>query len=99
DTKDARFATLIAAGTPVVQALTRWSMELFRANRMADAALVLRAALALAPNDAMLWTNYGVALNQTDSSADAAACMERSLELQRLQPDTWLLLGMVRKKL
>ncbi len=30
---------------------------------------------------------------------DAAVCLERSLELRRLQPDTWLLLGMVRKKL
>jgi predicted TPR repeat methyltransferase len=98
-TKNPRFAALIGAGTPVVQALTRWSMELLRANQMADAALVLRAALALSPGDAMLWTNYGVALNQENLPADAAVCLERSLELQRLQPDTWLLLGMVRKKL
>ncbi len=68
-TTDPRFGALINGGVPVVQALTRWSMELLRANRMADAALVLRAALALAPGDAMLWTNYGVALNQENLPA------------------------------
>ncbi len=98
-TTDPRFAALIGAGLPAAQALSRWSVELLQGNRTADAVAALRAALVLTPGDAVLWTNYGAALNQENLPAEAAACLERSLALRRAQPDTWLLLGMVRKKL
>ncbi len=94
-----RFAGLLATGTPTASALTRWSQELLRENRTADAIVVLRAALALKPGDPALWTNYGAALNHENSPSEAAACLEHSLALSRQQPDTWLLLGMVRQKL
>jgi predicted TPR repeat methyltransferase len=94
-----RFAGLLATGAPTVSALTRWSQELLRENHIADAIVVLRAALTLKPGDPALWTNYGAALNQENSPGEAAACLEHSLALSRQQPDTWLLLGMVRQKL
>ena len=93
------FASWLASGTPPVQALTRWSMELLAGNRTALAKEVLRSALALKPGNPTLWTNYGAILNQENSSIEAAACLEHSLTLLRRQPDTWVLLGMVRQKL
>ena len=94
-----RFASLLASGTPTVQALTQWSMELLRENRTTEAKDALRAALALDPGSPMLWTNYGAALNQENSPGEAAAYLEHSLSLLGSQPDTWVLLGMVRQKL
>jgi predicted TPR repeat methyltransferase len=94
-----RLAALLAQGTPTGLALTRWSMELLRSNRVPDAIVVMRAALALNPGEPLLWTNYGAALNQQNLTADAAACLQHSVGLSRRQPDTWLLLGMARKKL
>jgi len=45
-----------------------------------------------------LWANYGIALSQGNSSDDAAACLEYSVTLSRHQPNTWLMLGLARKK-
>jgi predicted TPR repeat methyltransferase len=94
-----QLSTLLRAGQPMAQALSRWGQVLLRETRAAEASAAFRSALALAPNDALLWTNYGVALDQSNLPADAAACLEHSLSLTRQQPDTWLLLGMVKTKL
>ena len=90
---------LLAAGLSPADAALRWGLELLKANQNGDAATVFRAAAALRPDDAALWTNLGVALDRTQESAPAAACLTRSLELQPHQPDTWLLLGIIRGKL
>jgi predicted TPR repeat methyltransferase len=95
---DPGFGALLKTGLPTGQALGRWGLQLLKENRLADAALVLRSAAALARSDPVLWTNYGMAMDRTGSLAEAAACFERSLSLSRHQPDTWLLLGLVRKK-
>ena len=94
-----RFAGLLQAGVPEIQALTRWSLELLRANRIQEAISVLRSALARAPYDPILWANYGIALGQAEHSGEASACLEHSVSLSRRQPDTWLMLGLARKKL
>jgi predicted TPR repeat methyltransferase len=93
-----RYAQFLNAGIPAVQALTRWALELLRANHFADAITILRSALALTPEDPVLWANYGIALHQSNSSGEAAACLEHSVALLRHQPDTWLMLGLARKK-
>ena len=98
-TTNPRLAELLGTGTPTPRALTHWSLELLRANRVKEAVEVLRAALALTPGDPMLWANYGTALNQENLPGEAAACLEYSLALSRRQPHTWLLLGVVRKRL
>jgi predicted TPR repeat methyltransferase len=97
--KNRKFAGLVAAGLPTAQALTRLALELLRGDRISEALGVLRSALALAPDDPVLWMNYGIALDQNKSPVEAADCLEHSVELSRQQPDTWLLLGMVRNKL
>lgn len=91
------FARFLRAGIPPVQALTRWALELLRTNQIPEAVAALSSALALTPADPVLWANYGVALSQ-GSSSEAAACLEYSLALARHQPDTWLILGLTRKK-
>jgi len=93
------FAARLAAGMPTVQALTRLGLELQRGNQIPEAIAVLRAALALTPNDPVPWCNYAMALDRGNFPAESAAGLEHSLALSRQQPDTWLLLGMVRKKL
>ena len=92
-------ARLIAAGVPLVRALPRWGLELLRANRIREATDVLRAALSLAPDDPVLWANYGMALGQGNASRESLACLEYSVALLRQQPATWLMLGLARKKL
>jgi predicted TPR repeat methyltransferase len=95
---NAGFAALLARGAPAGDALARFGLEFFGRGQFAEAGAAFRWALALAPGDAVLWTNYGTALDRTGSFAEAAACLERSLELAPQQPDTWVLLGLVRKK-
>ena len=92
------FARFLNARVPVVEALTRWALELLRANQLPMAISVLRSALALTPADPVLWANYGIALSQVNSSDKAAACLEYSVVLSRHQPNTWLTLGLARKK-
>ena len=94
-----RFALLLKSGVPAVQALTRWGLELLRANQITEAMPVLRSALALAPGDPILWANYGIALSQGNFLGEAAASLEHSVALSHHQPDTWLMLGLARKKL
>ena len=94
-----KFAGLLAGGVPTPKALTRLALELLTSKRIPEALPVLRSALALTPADPVLWTNYGIALDQGNLPDDAAESFEHSVELCRHQPDTWLLLGMVRKKL
>jgi len=95
---DSGFGALLRTGLSTAEALARWGLQLLKANRFEDAALVLRSAVALAPCDPVRWTNCGMALDRTNSPGEAAVCFERSLALSRQQPDTWLLLGLVRKK-
>ncbi|HZU82698.1 MAG TPA: methyltransferase domain-containing protein [Polyangiaceae bacterium] len=92
-------AALAASGLTLGQAVARWGMRLVRANRAADACVALAAALALAPDDACLWTQLGVALDRCGRQAEAEAGLEWSLTLRRDQPDTWILLGLIRVKL
>ncbi len=93
------FATLLKSGAPAAQAMARWALELLMENQVHKGIEVLHSALALAPNDPILWADYGIALSQGDFSSEAAACLEYSVTLSRHQPNTWLMLGMVRKKL
>jgi predicted TPR repeat methyltransferase len=92
-------ARLLHAGTPVVRALPQWGLELLRTNQIHQAAAAFRAALALAPDDPVLWADYGLALDQSGSPSEAVACLEYSLALLRHQPVTWLLLCLAKKKL
>ncbi len=90
---------MVRAGVPLVKALSRWGQQLLAEQRIVEASEAFRSALALAPDDALLWTNFGIALDQSGSLGDAALCLERSLTLTRQQPDAWLLLGVVKTKL
>ncbi len=92
-------AALLESGLAPAQAALRWGLQLLKASAAADAILVFRAAAALDPNDASIWTNLGVALDRTGASAEAALCLLRALTLAPQQADTWLLLGVVRGKL
>jgi predicted TPR repeat methyltransferase len=93
-----QFAALLKQGISPANALARFGEQLFAAKRFAEAAQIFRSASALSPADPILWTNAGTALDCAGSFPEAAACLERSLELARDQADTWLLLGFVRKK-
>src|SRR6185369_2135727 len=75
------FAELLAIGLPKVTALAQWGRRLLRENRSEEAARVFRTATALTPEDPLLWTNLGVALDRIDSPAESALCLERSLTL------------------
>jgi predicted TPR repeat methyltransferase len=96
--REPRLARTLAAGVAPGAALARLGMLLSSENRMADAAIVFRSAVALAPGEAALWMNYGAVLDRLGSWNEAAACFERSLALASSQADTWLLLGIVQKK-
>lgn len=93
-----RLAAMLDGGVPAVDALARFGAQAFAERQFSIACAAFRASVALAPVNPVLWTNYGTALDCAGAFADAAACLEHSLELSRQQPDTWLLLGLVRKK-
>jgi predicted TPR repeat methyltransferase len=90
-------ATSLAARTPAPSAALRLGLQLLKENQPAEAAGVFRCVAGLAPDDAVMWLNYGLALDQTGADG-AEFCFERSLELSPNQPDIWLLLGLARKK-
>ena len=97
--RDAKFAGLLASSKTPTAALARWSLELLAADRAEEGIDAIRSALALAPKDPILWSNYGAALFQGHLASDAVVCIEHSVRILPKQPDAWLLLGMVRKKL
>jgi predicted TPR repeat methyltransferase len=90
---------MLAEGVPVAEALARLGLLFFQEKNIPEATAAFRSAVALAPDNAVMWTNYGTALDCAGAFPEAAACLEHSLDLSRRQPDTWLLLGLVRKKL
>ena len=92
------FAAMLASGWTADRALAQWGVQLLNECRSAEAVAALRCAVALAPKEPVLWTNFGAALDQAGGFEEASACLEHSVALSRRQPDTWLLLGMVRKK-
>lgn len=94
-----RFAALLRAGVAPVEAFARWSMELMKADRFADAREVLQVAQVFAPADPVMWVNNGIALSQDNLFDEAAKCFEYSLALSPHQPETWMLLGLARKQL
>jgi tetratricopeptide (TPR) repeat protein len=61
--------------------LARQGESLAAAGRWAEAAAAFRQAVALAPDDALLHNNLGVALFQTAQLDDAAAAFGRAVEL------------------
>jgi len=92
------FAAMLNEGVPTTDALARFGLQLFREHQFPGATAVFHLAVALAPDNPVMWTNFGTALDCAGSFAEAAACLEYSLVLSNHQPDTWLLLGLVRKK-
>ncbi len=94
-----RFAAMLHQGVPLVEALARFGQVLFGETKIPDATNAFRLATGLAPRNATLWTNYGTALDLDGKFGEAAACLEHSLEISYRQPETWLLLGLVKKKL
>jgi predicted TPR repeat methyltransferase len=90
---------MLTQGVPVAEALARLGLLFFQEQNIPEAVAAFRWAVALAPGNAVMWTNYGTALDCAGAFGDAAACLAYSLELSRRQPETWLLLGLVRKKL
>jgi predicted TPR repeat methyltransferase len=96
--EDANLGALLAGGVSIDRALLRWGADLLRGGRAADAVLAFRAAIPLAPANALAWTNLGIALARTGADAPSLACLERSVALSRAQPDAWILLGMGRER-
>jgi predicted TPR repeat methyltransferase len=94
-----RFSAILSAGVPAAEAVGRLGLLFFQEQKISEATAAFRLAVALAPDNAVMWTNYGTALDGAGAFPDAAACLEHSLELSRRQPETWLLLGLVRKKM
>jgi len=90
---------MLQQGTPPAQALARLGQQFFLERRFAEAAALFRLAVTLAPDNSVLWTNYGTALDCAGSFAEAAACLQHSLAISPEEPDTWLLLGLVKKKM
>jgi len=93
-----RFAVMLTDGVPPSDALAHLGLHFFREHQIPEASAAFRSAVALAPDNPVLWTNYGTILDSAGSFVEAAACLEHSLVLSRHQPSTWLLLGLVRKK-
>src|ERR1700691_2348764 len=83
-----RFAAMLTEGMPTAHALAQLGLQFFRENRIPDATVLFRSSLALVPDNPIMWTNYGTALDCAGSFADAAACLEHSLTLSHHQPDT-----------
>jgi predicted TPR repeat methyltransferase len=96
---DAGLAAMLASGMGEARAALRWGTELLRGGRASDAVTVLRAAAALEPELAAVWTSLGVALARTGDDAKSVACLARSVEIERRQPEPWLLLGLGRERL
>jgi predicted TPR repeat methyltransferase len=92
------FASMLDRGVPTAESLVRLGIQLFQEQQFPRAVEAFRSAVALAPDNALFWTNYGTALDRIGSFVDAAACLEYSLRLSNRQPSTWLLLGLVKKK-
>jgi predicted TPR repeat methyltransferase len=95
---DSGLAYLLSTGIAPAQALARWGMRLLRESHSDRAAAAFRSAAALAPADPLLWTNLGIALDRTDSTAESEGCLQRALALVPAQADTWILLASVRRK-
>jgi predicted TPR repeat methyltransferase len=93
-----KLAAWIEAGVPPTQALSRLGSFMIRAGHTERGLEVFHAVVGLDPEDALHWSNFGVALDLAGALNESAACLERSLLLSRAQPDTWLQLGSVRKK-
>jgi predicted TPR repeat methyltransferase len=95
---DASLAASLRAGIPPAPALARLGIRLCTQNRLPESLEVLRAATALAPIDPLLWTNLAVVLDRSGLTTDAITAGERALHLSHHQPDTWLLLGNMKKQ-
>ncbi|MFI5379319.1 MAG: tetratricopeptide repeat protein [Tepidisphaerales bacterium] len=95
---DAAFAKAIQEGASPGQALTRLGIRLCVQERYTESLLILRTAIALAPDDPAGLSNLAVVLERTDQTDEAIRTVECSLALSRAQPDSWIFLGNLRKK-
>jgi Flp pilus assembly protein TadD len=69
-------------------------MAHFQAGRWADGVADLRAALAVQPTFAEVWSNLAFGLRQLGRIDEARSAAERAVELKPALPDAWNLLGL-----
>jgi Flp pilus assembly protein TadD len=70
-------------------------MAHFQSGRWAEGVEHLRAALAVRPAFAQVWSNLAFGLRQLGRTGDARQALERAVALNPALPDAWNLLGLV----
>ncbi len=98
-TSDSLFAQRLATGMPAEKATALLGMSFDRQGKAESAVKAFATAVALSPENAGYWTNYGIALDRLGQSLQAVFCLERSVTLSPQSTDAWVLLGIIRRKL
>jgi predicted TPR repeat methyltransferase len=80
---------------PTDQALRQFGAALWQSGQADAAVHVLRAAVAMAPNDAAKWSDLANLYFATGHSEQAKIAIETSLAWDSAQPQAWLLLATV----
>ncbi len=93
---DPRLAELLNTGVGAAAALDRYALMARQEGRIADAAMALKMAVALSPDEPGLWGNLAAALAAADEAAGAAVAIEIGLGLDGSRVDGWIFLGSLR---
>ena len=80
-------------------ALRHLGLTLLTQGQVDPALGFLKAALALAPQDTVLWNELAGAFYRTGQQAEACAAQRASLALDTAQPQAWLLLAAIESNL
>jgi Flp pilus assembly protein TadD len=75
--------------------LNNSGIALTEANRPNDAIPLFRRALALEPENPLLWLNLGIAQQRTGEYAEALESFERALAIDDTLPEAWSCSGLI----
>lgn len=89
-------ASWLRYGEPV-RALRHFGLQCWSEGKPDLASEAFEAATSLAPHEALLWSDWGGALNASGRGDQAGACLSASLARDPQQPNAWLTLAAIRQ--
>lgn len=89
-------ASWLRYGEPV-RALRHFGLQCWSEGDTGLASEAFEAATSLAPHEALLWSDWGGALNASGRGDQAGACLSASLARDPQQPNAWLTLAAIRQ--
>jgi len=95
---DPTFSRAVGMGVRLSAALGRLGVQLGLQESWVDSLAVLRAAVALAPDESAHINNLAVMLERADQTPSAIRYVQYSLSLDPAQIDSWIFLGNLRRK-